>query len=157
MPSEAEDQKESPKPKSSLKKILILVVAVVLLAAGGAGAYFKFFAHSQKAEEKPKEQEQAILKEMDTFIVNLSDPGGKRFLKLTMKARMNSLQGSDEFTARVFEMRDIILMILSSKEYEDISKPSDKLALKQELITAINNVMRKGQVQDLYFQEFLIQ
>lgn len=157
-----EEQKENQAPaKSSKMKILIPVLALLILAGGGAGAYFKFFANSTKTEEGQKEKEketaEPILKEMDTFIVNLSDPGGKRFLKITMKARLDSQQASNEFTSRIFEFRDAILMILSAKESEEVSKPSDKLTMKQEIITAINRSMKKGQVQDIYFTEFLIQ
>ena len=139
-------------------KIIILAVVLVLVAGGGAGAYFKFFANPEKKDAQKVEKEpEAILKEMDTFIVNLSDPGGKRYLKVQMKAKLDTPSAAEEFAARNHELRDGILMILSSKEYEDVAKASDKATLKQELMTAINRSMRKGKVQDLYFMEFLIQ
>lgn len=154
-----EEQKENQGPAKSSKKILILVIVLLLIAGGAAGAYLKFFAHSAKSEEGQKEKEAAepILKELDTFIVNLSDPGGKRFLKVAMKAKFDSQQAANEFTSRVFEYRDAIIMILSAKETEEVSKTSDKMNLKQEIVTAINRTMKKGQVQDIYFTEFLIQ
>lgn len=158
-PEEDEQQQAHPKPKSSKMKIIIPVVLVLVLAGGGAFAYFKFFMpHGpQQASEAAKKPDVIIIHEMDTFIVNLSDSGGKRFLKVAMKAKMSSQAGEEEFKARNFELRDIILTILTSKETEEIVRPEDKASLKQQIIAALNRSLHKGQVEDLYFTDFLIQ
>jgi flagellar protein FliL len=158
MPPKAEEQKETQQPKSSKKKLLIIIVlAVILLGGGGAAAYWKFFMKAETSEKSSPKPEHSVIQEFDTFIVNLRDPGGKRFLKLAMKAKLDGLPLSEEFKSRSFEMRDMILTILSSKETEDITSPEDKLSLKQEIIAALNRSLQKGQVQDVYFTEFLIQ
>lgn len=158
MPPEAEDQKETQQPKSSRMKILVVIAAaLVLLAGGGAGAYYKFFMVAPSGGETSQNTQEPVIEEMDTFLVNLSDPGGKRFLKATIKVKMNSRQSGAEFRERIFEMRDLILMIFTSKEVEEITRPEDKMSLKQEIMAAINRGLRKGQVQDIYFTEFLIQ
>lgn len=157
MPPEDEQQQAPPKPKSSMMKILIPVILVLVLAGGGAFAYLKFFKSSGHTEEAPKKPEVIIIHEMDTFIVNLSDPGGKRFLKITMKAKMSNAESNEEFTARNFELRDAVLTVLTSKESDEIITPEDKAALKQQLIACLNKLLHKGQVEDLYFTDFLIQ
>jgi flagellar FliL protein len=158
MPPKAEEQKETP-PASSKKKLLIIIVAaVILLGGGGAVAYLKFFKKTaETTEHSQAKEEHTVIQEFDTFIVNLRDPGGKRFLKLAMKAKLDGLPVSEEFKTRTFEMRDMVLMILSSKETEDLARPEDKLTLKQEIVAALNKSLHKGQVQDVYFTEFLIQ
>ncbi len=156
--TEPQNEQEQSKPKSSgKKKLLIPLIALVLLGGGGAGAYFKFFPHSSGNGEAKVEHEQSVIKEMDTLIVNLMDSNEKRYLKVTMKAKLDSKSVEDEFTARNFEMRDIILMILSGKAVEDVAAPEDKIQLKQELVAALNRALKKGRVQDIYFTEFLIQ
>ena len=60
---------------------------------------------------------------MDTFLVNLADPGAKRYLKVAIKARLDSTKLAEEFKSRSFEMRDVVLMILTSKAVDDISTP----------------------------------
>jgi flagellar protein FliL len=159
MPPKADEQKETPPPESSKKKLLIIiVVAVILLGGGGAAAYMKFFMKAaETTEHSSSKPEHAVIQEFDTFIVNLRDQGGKRFLKLAMKAKLDGLPVSEEFKTRTFEMRDMVLMILSSKETEDLARPEDKLTLKQEIVAALNKSLHKGQVQDVYFTEFLIQ
>ena len=158
MPPKVEEEKEpQQQPKSSKKLIIIIAAAVILLGAGGAGAYFKFFKKAESGEHSPSKSENYVIQEFDTFIVNLRDPGGKRFLKLAMKAKLDGLPVSEEFKSRIFEMRDMVLMILSGKETEDISSPEDKLSLKHEIVATLNRSLHKGQVQDIYFTEFLIQ
>ncbi len=159
MPPEADEQQQ---PKSSGKKLLFIIIPVVvlLLAGGGAAAYFKFFnkteaAGQHKAEEK--KHAETIIQDMDTFLVNLADSGSKRFLKVTMKAKLDSNQLSEEFKGRMFEMRDSILMILTSKASDEVVTAEDKQVLKKEILAALNRSLHKGQVQDIYFTEFLVQ
>lgn len=155
-PKETEENKEVEKAKSSSKMLIIIAVAVLLVGGGGFFAYTKFFkgdanAHAKAAAPEP------VLQEVETFLVNLSDPGGKRYLKLTMKAKLSDKEVQAEFAGRNFEIRDTVIMLLSSKEFPEISKPEDKATLKQELVFALNRLLRKGQVQDVYFTEFLVQ
>ncbi len=161
MPPEAEEKKETSQPKSGSKKLIILIAIVaVLLAGGGAGAYFFFFKGSggEQADSSKKEKEhENIVQEMDTFLVNLVDPGGKRFLKITMKMKLSSPPAQEEFKNRQFEMRDLVLMLLTSKEYDEVSKPEDKVTLKKDILASLNKVMHKGQVLDVYFTDFLVQ
>jgi flagellar FliL protein len=159
MAPEAEEHQKQPK---SSKKLLLIVlpVVVLLLAGGGTAAYFKFFNQSVAAgghAAEEKKHPEVVMQDMETFLVNLADPGSKRFLKVTMKAKLDSMQLSEEFKSRLFELRDSILMILTSKTSEEVASPEDKLTLKREILTALNKSLHKGQVQDIYFTEFLIQ
>jgi flagellar FliL protein len=63
----------------------------------------------------------------------------------------------EECKLRNFEMRDLILMLLTSKESDEVSRPEDKLVLKKQIIEALNRILRKGQALDVYFTDFLIQ
>jgi flagellar FliL protein len=156
MPPEEEQKEIAKKPKSK-KLLIILPLLVVLLAGGGAGAYFKFGRASSEVVEEKKHEEAPIYHELDTFMVNLADPGGKRFLKATIKVKVSSPNVAEECKLRGFEIRDLVLLLLSSKESEEISRSEDKLALKKQMIEALNGILRKGQALDVYFTEFLIQ
>ncbi len=157
MPSEADEQQ---KPKSSKLLLIISPVVVLLLAGGGAAAYFKFFHKSETAAEHAKEEKkhvEPVIQDMETFLVNLADAGSKRFLKVTMKAKLESPELSEEFKSRNFELRDAVLTILTSKSSDEVVSPDDKQALKKEILATLNKSLHKGQVQDIYFTEFLVQ
>jgi flagellar FliL protein len=156
MPPE-EEQKVQEKPKSN-KLLIIIVLLTVVLGAGGAGAYFTLFKTStEKAGDKKEAERAAVFYEMETFMVNLSDPGGKHFLKATVKFKVSSTGVLEECGARNFELRDLVLMVLSGKETQEIASTEDKLALKKQLMETVNHVLRKGQVLEIYFTEFLVQ
>ncbi len=157
MSSEEQEKEVQQKPKSN-KLLIILPLLVVLLGGGAAGAYFKFFKASAVAgKEEATKEEAPVYQEMDTFMVNLADPGGKRFLKATIKTRVNSPKVAEEMKERAFELRDLVLMILTSKEVDDVSRAEDKMTLKKEIMTSLNRVLHNGQVVDVYFTDFLVQ
>jgi len=147
------------KGKSKSKLLIILPLLIVLLGAGGAGAYFKFMkGHDDEhgAAEKKKPVETAVY-EMDTFMVNLADEGGKRFLKATIKLRVDSAEVAEECKSRNFELRDLVLTLLTSKESAEVISPDDKLNLKKQVMETVNRTLRKGHALDVYFTEFLVQ
>ncbi|MEJ5347471.1 MAG: flagellar basal body-associated FliL family protein [Desulfosoma sp.] len=155
---------EQPKKKSPILKILILVIGLAVLGGGGFFAYKKFFAASdapETTEAKPAEAKASVakpvVKNLDTFLVNLADPGGERYLKVTMQLSLSNEAVSQEIDNRIGELRDSVLLLLSSKEYDDISSLSGKLALKKTLMTNLNRALKQGTVQDIYFTEFLVQ
>ena len=144
------------KKKSSLVKIVILVALLGALGGGGFFAYLKFFKQSATENKEPV-VEQSVTQEMGTYLVNLSDPGGKRYLKITMQFELTGAKVSQELARRNVEVRDKIIMLLSSKDYEDIGNPTGKTALKKELMAQLNKTLQDGQVKEIYFTEFLVQ
>ena len=156
MPPEEEQKEVQEKPRS--KKILIIIpLLLVLLGGGGAGAYFKFARAPAVSTEEKKQVESTVYYEMDTLIVNLADPGGKRFLKATIKLKMSSPSVMEECKSHNFQMRDLVLTLLSSKECEEVMSPEDKLVLKKQIMETLNRMLQKGQALDVYFTEFLVQ
>jgi len=155
MAAEEEQKEAEPKPKSK-KMLIIIILAVVLLGGVGAGAYFKFMKASGDAPEEKKPEEISFY-EMDTLMVNLADQGGKRFLKASIKFKLNSTAVGEECKAHTFQIKDLVLMLLSSKESEEIFSKEDKIQLKKQILEAVNQVLTKGEVLDVYFTDFLIQ
>lgn len=141
---------------SRLKKWLVIVILLGLFVGGGYAGW-SFYFEGKYATSEAKVKDESVIGEMDTFLVNLADPGGKRYLKISMKLVLDSAQAGQEFGERGPELRDNVLMLLSSKKYEDIATFSGKMALKQEAIARLNQRMNQGRVKDIYFTEFLVQ
>lgn len=154
---EAQEQKKG----SPLMKIVILVVILAVLGGGGFFGYLKFFKKAQPEGEQAHapsgKQEKQVIYDWDPLLVNLADPGGKRYLKLGMKMELNNDHVLEEVKNRGFQLKDSMLMILSSKEFDDIATPSGKQALKQEIIAQVNKIIKQGQVKDVYFTDFIVQ
>ena len=153
----AEENETEKKKGSPLIKVAILVVILAVLGGGGFFAYSKFFhkpaetaSHDTKAVEK-------VICDMDTFLVNLADAGGRRYLKTTMKLELSNPLALPEIEKRNPEIRDAILMILAGKEYEDIASTGGKASLKQEIMMEMNRILKQGQVTEVYYTDFIVQ
>jgi flagellar protein FliL len=160
-------QNEEEKKGSPLKLIIILIVVLAGLGGGGFFAYTKFFkakppadqagdAHGQPAGAHAP-SEKLVIYDWEPLMVNLADPGGKRYLKLNMKVELTNERALEELKNRSFQLKDAMLMMLSGKEFEDISTASGKQALKQETIAQVNKILKSGQVREIYFTDFIVQ
>jgi flagellar FliL protein len=111
-----------------------------------------------KSGEKAKAEQTGKVVSLDTFIVNLADPGGNRYLRLTMDLEVvGGKPAEDEMAKRVPQLRDAILMILPTKRYADISTTEGKTAMREELTGAVNGLLATAKVARIYFKEFVIQ
>ena len=150
------------------KTMLIIIISVVVLFMGTVGAgFFILWNKINQIPQNPaiaedvalEEEENAIgpLYTLDTMIVNLADHGGKRYLRVTMALELSDPEALTTIEARLPQVRDAILMILPTKKYDDVSTTEGKIALRTEVMDKINSLMTKGQVNNIYFTEFVVQ
>ena len=132
------------------KKGMIIGIIVGLLVLGGGGyfAYINFF------QEKPN---LGLMFSMDPFVVNLAGSEGKRFLKATISLELSAPEVNLELNENVQKITDSILVLLSSKAFEDVYSVQGKFKLKDEITTRVNRFLVVGHVKDAYFTEFIIQ
>ena len=156
--------------------IIGIIVGLLVLGGGGYYAYINFF-QEKPAEEKPAEgaegeegkeegKEEAPAEEdlelgvmfpMDPFIVNLAGSEGKRFLKVTIFLEMSTPEVHIEMNGQIQKVTASILVLLSSKAFEDVYSVQGKFKLKDEITTRVNRFLVVGHIKDAYFTEFIIQ
>lgn len=157
---EAVDEKEGKEPKKSKFKLIIIAVAVLLLGGGG---YFGWSMYKQKSDEaKTETQEEekvAIVHPLQSFIVNLSDKKGmgKRYLKVTMEVEVENEKNRLKVENNTSQIRDTVLLLLSSKQINEINTMEGKLDLKQALLSRMNRIIGEGIIKRIYFSEFVVQ
>lgn len=151
---------------------LIIIVVIVLVVLGGTAFALRTFAPGVvpflggEAEEEGSAAEEAaaaggkelgVLHSLRPFIVNLVDPSGKRYLKVTLDLELTGPEVKGEVETRRPQVRDTILILLSSKSFEDINTPEGKLRLRNEIISRVNLYLTAGKVKNVYFTEFVVQ
>lgn len=163
----------NPKGKSNAKLFIIVGIAIVLFLAGG-GFFFMRKGSSEKtaiAEEKtppPKADHAAPVKaeektgagtilDLDPFVVNLADNPEIRYLKVTIKLELTDAEYAAEVNQRMPQIRDALLILLSSKEYAAIRTVEGKLELRDEILQRLNTILKKGAVRTAYFTDFVAQ
>ncbi len=166
-----EERVEEGKKKGGKKKLIFLLLVLILLAAAGAGGYFFFIKKKKKPAPTPAAPPTATVPgapvtgatapqffyTLDTFIVNLADEGGTRYLKVDMTLALSNKEVEKEIEKKLPLIRDAIITVISNKYYQDIATPAGKLALKREIMARVNMLINTGKVIDIYFTDFVVQ
>jgi flagellar FliL protein len=151
--------------KKSRRGLLMILVVVLVLAGGGGGAYWYLFYGKAEAKtaapepEPPPEAPTGIIP-LEPFVVNLADPTGSRFLRVTL-----SLVVADEALAKEIEedkiatmrVRSAILELLAQKQSSELVTPEGKTELKKAIAEAVSHAAHELKVADVLFSEFIVQ
>ncbi|WP_413585349.1 flagellar basal body-associated protein FliL [Bdellovibrio sp. HCB274] len=158
---------------SGQKPILLIALAVInMLIVAGVG--FMLYKGKQKEAAEPKiedvikgeaeaqHKEAAEEKEivgkvvpLETFIVNLAGSKGRRVAKVNIELELKGDKAAEEIDKRKAQIRDIIIIILSSKTYEEVSTREGRDSLKNEIKDTINSFLVQGKISNVLFTEFL--
>ena len=159
------------RPPKTLKIIVILGILAVVLVAGVAVVWYVFLAPQVSegssvagkiksllgSEKKPSANGSGHIYKMEPFLVNLVDPAQLRYLKITLHVESDQEKPNEEYEKRLPQLRDAILIILSSKNYKDIMDSEGKSSLREEIKSRMNQLLVGLKVKNIYFTEFVIQ
>lgn len=141
-------------------------IVLVLLAAGGGGAYWwtrqavaAAAPATAPAGEPVAVAEPGSLLPLDTFTVNLADPGGSRFLRVTVQLVLRGAATATDVqhdTLAITRIRSAVLELLTTQTSSTLVTPEGKVALKQEIATRVAGTVGH-EVTDVLFSEFVVQ
>lgn len=159
--------------------VMIIAAAMISLGLGAGGAFF--FASTQVPAPAPvgveaAEAELALseakaaatqrkmtesfkerLYGLDPFVVNVTGDGYNRFLKLRVELETNDTELKEELDARLPQIRDAMIVLLSSKQLSDITDFEGKALLKEDMLERLNDLLESGDVRSVLFTEFVVQ
>ena len=162
----------------SMKMVIIIVAGTLVLGMGGAFALFKLMAGGNSGDDHKVEESAAkaagngekeakpsatkvsspgAIYDVDPFIVNLADTPEVRYLKLTVKLELENQEASTELASRIPQLRDTILVLLTSKDAASIRTPQGKFQLRDEITQRVNSLLPKPSVRAAYFTDFVVQ
>lgn len=165
------DGAEGKAPKGQ-KPILFIILAVVnMLVVAGVGGML--YMNKKAQEHKPgvedviqgehKQQEKESLSDdfigdlipLETFLVNLAGSRGRKVAKINMEFEVKGEDVQEEIEKLKPKIRDMIIIILSSKSYAEVSTTDGKDHLRTEIRDQVNLFLTKGQIKQVYFTEFI--
>lgn len=166
-------------PALPIKLLIIVVVAALTAGLGGAFVVVKLLGGKSESasvtdDHKPEPQAKTeshgegggkhgpatvpgAMFDLEPFIVNLADSPEIRYLKLTVKLEAENEAVSAELSSRVPQLRDTILVLLSSKDSTTIRTPQGKFQLRDEITQRVNGLLPKPGVRSAYFTDFVVQ
>ena len=153
-----EVEEAQPPPQAKLK-LIVLASTVLLLGVGGFFGWKWYAGRKVASETTQKPEEMTIVYPLKSFIVNLADKKGvgKRYLKLTLEVEVAGEEQRALVNHKIPQLRDTILLMLSSRTIAEITSMEAKLELKQVLLARMNSAIGKNVIQRLYFTEFVVQ
>lgn len=167
-PEVEEEGAEEAAPKKSNKKLIIIIAAVVLLIGGGAAAFLLMGGdHAEDGEHAAEEEHAAVehtdpvFVKLDTFTLNLNPEEGDRYLQVDITLNAGAQSDADTLDKYMPQVRNRVLLILTSKLPSEISDMEGKQALSEEITQQINEPYSEGSepltVTEAFFTSFVIQ
>lgn len=117
---------------------------------------------------------EGIMVDMSTKIINLVDPGGHRYIRVTIvvefapdnpefaslpeEEKSAYLAAFEEkINTRLPIMDDTVITLLSTKTYEDLYTAEGKELLRMEIMQMLSQRLTDMHILSIYFTEFVVQ
>ena len=148
--------------KGVKKKSPVMMIAAVIAVAAILGGFVisnKVSAKSKDGGTAKKKMEPGPVMPLDEFLVNLADPGGDHFLKVTVNLELDKDKGktAESLKEQVAPIRDAVLSALCSKTRDEITPIGGRDKLKGEIKKDVNAALGEDDVQGVYFTNFVTQ
>lgn len=168
----ADEAAPAPKKKGNLLKMLLLIAFPLLLIGGGAAWYF--IGKAEPAEEKPVAGKAAPAKAakstpskpptfvpLEPFTVNLQMEDSAQYLQVGLTLKTADPAYTEAIKLNMPDIRNRILLLLSSKKASQISTLEGKQALATEIMgetaQALGTSVPSGGITSVLFTSFVIQ
>lgn len=159
-----------PLEESSGSRLWMILVPIVLLTAAG-GASLSYFMYGQVnrtaasffSGDEEEEQEEAdpttygTFHQLDNMIVNPAQTNGTRYLMVNLGLESAEPSVIEEIGTKEVVIRDIVIDVLSRRTVEDLSEIQGRDVLKDSLRLSINGVLANGEIDRLYFTQYVLQ
>jgi flagellar FliL protein len=128
------------------KLLLIIIIVVVLLIGGGAAAWFLLGGKGDKGDKGEEEAEEVsekttkppVFLTLDPFTVNLTSENADRYLQVGIDLKLSDPAVADRIKQHLPEVRNAILLLLTSKQVGDLATLEGKNRLREEIRDAVN-------------------
>lgn len=157
---EAPAAAEGKKGKKGL--IIIILIAIIAIGAGAGGTwYFMKMSGDEEAEPvKPKPKPTTFV-DLDIFTVNLQPEESSQYLQVGLTVKARETEVVQEIAKQMPDIRNRILMLLSSKKAVDIAGIQGKQLLSQQIVEEIRQSLGSEDLQEdvreVLFTSFVIQ
>lgn len=157
-----------PASRGFISTLLLALVIIIVAAGAGAGGYWYLFGRHAAAPQQHVVVEQPsvvqvrapVYTDLKPFTVNLNDSEG-RMLYVGLSLQVSDDEAVKALTQHLPEVRNRILMMLSSQKAENLDTPQDKERLANELRDALMAPFDTSaiaiNVRQVLFTDFIVQ
>lgn len=133
--------------------MLIILVSITLIGVVALVVVTQFSKDPAGAAQPSIDEiiEQSV--DVPELSTNLSD---KRYVKLSLKIQTDSKDAAEEIGKRDFQVKNILVELLSDMSSKDLEGQKGKELLTNALKAKFNSLMQNGEVQKVYITSFAI-
>ena len=154
---------KAPTKKSRAKLFVVLAAVLALFGGGGAGAFFMLRkpapADAAAPVEEKKPEANGIVT-FEPFVVNLADPGKRRFLRISVRLLVAEAEEAEHIQkSQVLEtrLRADILELLTEQTSDSLASVDGKTELKKKIAERAHHILEKTEIADVLFSDFVVQ
>ena len=157
---------EAPVVKKFNKKRIIIALAVLFVLGAGGGSAWYFLGDQEgtpatTVESKPVAPKPPLFVILDQFTVNLQTETTDQFLQVAMTLQVTDQSQEDIIKQYMPQVRNRLLLLLSSKKASEILSIEGKKKLSEEIIAQVKlpftpKAAPQG-VTGVFFTSFVIQ
>ena len=155
------------------QNIILVALAVVNMIVVGAVGYMLYSSRQKETKEdtigqvvhgeietqhdeaKSKSELKKPVVPLETFIVNLAGSKGRRILRVDLELEVSDTAVINEVEQRKAQIRDIIIIMLSGRTYDQISAKEGKNELRDDIKGTLNAFLTSGKVSNIFFTNLL--
>lgn len=157
-----------PARRGFISTLLLALVIIAVAAGAGAGGYWYFLGRHAAASQQHVIVEQPsvvqvkppVYTDLKPFTVNLNDSEG-RMLYIGLSLQVSDDEAVKALNQHLPEVRNRILMMLSSQKAENLTTPQDKERLANEMRDALMAPFDTSaiaiNVRQVLFTDFIVQ
>jgi len=147
-----------PKKKSWLLKI---VIALAVLAGGGVAAWYAMEKPATAQDAAAPREKPPVFVTLESFTVNLQPENGDQYLQVGLVLKVAESATVDAVKLQMPEIRNRILLLLTSKKASEISTVEGKQRLSTEIKDEARQSLVSQKTQQgiisVFFTSFVIQ
>ena len=178
---DAKGQEAVAPPKPAGKKKLFIIVGAVIFLVLAIGAPLIFFSMKKPAtevenaasdaasdtedhgtlegaldedEHGENEEAQGAIFPLESFVVNLAGGG---YLRSQIQLEFVERDIPEKFYARAVPIRDAMIKLLALQTQESLTSDQGREDLKKSIKDVVNEVLKKEEVKNVYFTQFVVQ
>ncbi|AQS60604.1 flagellar basal body protein FliL [Desulforamulus ferrireducens] len=145
----------------TVRTLLIILIILVLLTGLGVGGYIFYAGTTGTVRVAGPNPQKMATYSMGSLLVNLADPGGSNFMRLTPvleyeQNKQNKKLG-EELSQKKAALQDCIIRVIRKKKLTDVQPPESIDKVAAEIKEEVNKNLHEGEIYRVYFSEYLTQ
>lgn len=127
---------------------------IVVLAAATSFGVLWYMTRDTGPEEV--EDKMGPTYQLGEYTVNLSGTGGFQYLQTNIVVEVSDSEVIEEIDRRSPQIDDAIISTLRSQSIDEIQEPGAN-KIKEQLAISINDVIKNGEINNVWFTQFVVQ